>query len=93
MDQIFRAYFEENKSLGELTVLEDCASKAGLDRASEFLSNSDSGAQEVRKEMQDYGRAFQCTGVPMFIVDGKHTLNGAQESMAFLRLFRNLKES
>ena len=29
VNQLFRAYFEENKSIGELTVLEECATKAG----------------------------------------------------------------
>mmetsp|Transcript_10739 Transcript_10739/g.19319 ORF Transcript_10739/g.19319 Transcript_10739/m.19319 type:complete len:169 (+) Transcript_10739:301-807(+) len=94
VEQIFQAYFTENKSLGERTVLEECASKAGLAQSSiDFLSDSNNnsdGTREVRDEMQDYGRAFQCTGVPMFIVDGKHTLSGAQESDSFLRLFGKL---
>lgn len=90
VEQVFKAYFEDNKSLGEQSVLEECASKAGLDKSSDFLSNSDSGAREVRGEMQEFGRAFRCTGVPMFIVDGKHKLSGAQESDAFLRLFGKL---
>mmetsp|Transcript_9775 Transcript_9775/g.17596 ORF Transcript_9775/g.17596 Transcript_9775/m.17596 type:complete len:153 (+) Transcript_9775:417-875(+) len=90
VEQVFQAYFEENKSLGEQAVLEECASKAGLAQSSDFLSNSELGAREVRGEMQEYGRAFQCTGVPMFVVDGKFTLSGAQESDAFLRLFGKL---
>ena len=40
--------------------------------------------------MQQYGRNFQCTGVPMFIIDGKFVLNGAQESDQFLRVFSKL---
>ena len=90
VESIFKAYFEENKSLGETEVLQECATRAGFEQTSEFLSNSELGSNEVRLEMQEYGRAFQCTGVPMFVVDGKFVLNGAQESDAFLRTFAKL---
>lgn len=100
VESLFKAYFEENKSLGEQQVLEDCATRAGLlscddgDKQSsiyEFLSSSAQlGTMEVRKEMQEYGRAFRCSGVPMFIVDGSAVLNGAQESDAFLKTFERL---
>lgn len=90
VERIFRAYFEDNESLGEQTVLETCASEAGLVGAGDFLSDPDAGAREVRDEMREYGRKFRCTGVPMFVVDGRHKLSGAQESDAFLRLFERL---
>lgn len=90
VQQLFKAYFEENKSLGELSVLEECATKAGYEQSHDFLSNAQLGTTEVRQEMQQYGRAFQCTGVPMFIVDGRVKLSGAQESDAFLRVFESL---
>jgi len=90
--RLFRAYFEENKSLGELSVLEECAKDAGLDEQllHDFMSNANLGTSEVRQEMQEYGRAFQCTGVPMFIVDGTVKLSGAQEPDTFVRVFESL---
>jgi predicted DsbA family dithiol-disulfide isomerase len=90
VQQIFRAYFEENKSLGEISVLEECATKAGYKESHNFLSNVHMGTSEVSQEMQEFGRAFQCTGVPMFIVDGRVKLSGAQEPDAFLRVFKSL---
>ena len=90
VESLFKAYFEENRSLGEQTVLEDCASRAGYSDSTEFLSNSELGKHEVKDEMQQFGRDFQCTGVPMFIIDGKFVLNGAQESDQFLRVFAKL---
>lgn len=90
VESLFKAYFEENKSLGEQTVLEECANRAGYTDSSAFLSNSELGKQEVKEEMQKYGRNFKCTGVPMFIIDGKFVLNGAQESDQFLRVFAKL---
>lgn len=91
VERLFRAYFEENHSLGEHSVLEMCAKEAGLsDMEPYFLSNSELGTREVMQEMQDYGRAYQCSGVPMFIIDGKVKLSGAQEPDAFLRVFGRL---
>lgn len=96
VERLFKAYFEENKSLGEQSVLEECASRAGCDTThdtstiSNFLSDSTLGTGEVRQEMQEYGRTFQCRGVPMFIVDENAVLSGAQESDAFLRVFGRL---
>ncbi len=91
VERLFRAYFEENHSLGEHSVLEMCAKEAGLsDMEPNFLSNSELGTREVMQEMQDYGRAYQCSGVPMFIIDGKVKLSGAQEPDAFLRVFGRL---
>ena len=90
VESLFKAYFEENRSLGEQAVLEDCASRAGYSDSSGFLSNSELGKHEVKDEMQQFGRDFQCTGVPMFIIDGKFVLNGAQESDQFLRVFAKL---
>eukprot|EP00986_Skeletonema_menzelii_P000161 scaffold34_cov92-Skeletonema_menzelii.AAC.2 len=81
---------EENKSLGEQVVLEECASRAGFSDSLEFLSQSELGKHEVKQEMQQYGHDFQCSGVPMFIIDGKYVLNGAQESDQFLRVFAKL---
>ena len=94
VERLFRAYFEENRSLGEQSVLEMCAREAGLssedDNIADFLSNSESGLREVKQEMQDYGRAYQCSGVPMFIIAGKVKLSGAQEPDAFLSVFGRL---
>lgn len=90
VESLFKAYFEENKSLGEEVVLEECASRAGFSDSLEFLSQSELGKHEVKQEMQQYGHDFQCSGVPMFIIDGKYVLNGAQESDQFLRVFAKL---
>ena len=73
-------------------MLEECAKDAGLDEQllHDFMSNANLGTSEVRQEMQEYGRAFQCTGVPMFIVDGTVKLSGAQEPDTLVRVFESL---
>lgn len=90
VESLFQAYFEEGKSLGETTVLRDCALNAGMENSSPLWADPVLGKEEVRAEIVSYGREFECTGVPMFIVDGKYVLNGAQEGHQFLRVFEKL---
>jgi predicted DsbA family dithiol-disulfide isomerase len=56
-----------------------------------MLSSVAMGCDEVMREKEEYGRAFQCSGVPMFIVNGQFVLHGAQEDTAFLRVFGKLR--
>jgi predicted DsbA family dithiol-disulfide isomerase len=91
VERVFKAYFEENKSIENKNVLQEIAEEVGLgDKSRELMANDDLGLQEVEREKNDYGLSFQCSGVPMFIVDGKYVLNGAQEDTAFMRVFRKL---
>ena len=91
VERLFKAYFVENKSIETKEVLQSCAEDVGLgEKCRELLANDETGKDEVMREKQEYGRAFQCTGVPMFVVDQKYVLNGAQEQAAFLRVFGKL---
>ena len=95
VNEIFHAYFEEEKSLGVNTVLEDCARKAGMDSSiiSQVLSNESLGKDEVEREMIEFGRKWNCRGVPLFIVDGKYPLSGAQPPSMFLEVFDEIVSS
>jgi predicted DsbA family dithiol-disulfide isomerase len=89
VDSIFKAYFEEEKSLGELSVLEECAKDAGID-ATALLADTSIGKQEVSQEMKEFRTKYQCNGVPFFIIDGKHTMSGAQPPEEFVAVFEEL---
>jgi len=92
VESLFKAYFEDNKSIEERDVLQECAVESGLgDECREMLSSVAMGCDEVMREKEEYGRAFQCSGVPMFIVNGQFVLHGAQEDTAFLRVFGKLR--
>ena len=43
----------------------------------------------MEKELQDFANGV--TGVPLFIIDGKHRLSGAQEPETFVQLFNKLE--
>jgi len=89
VDAVFKAYFEEEKSLGENSVLEECAKNAGMD-VTDLLEDKSIGNMEVSHEMKDFKTKYRCNGVPFFIIDGKHTLSGAQPPDEFLAIFEEL---
>mmetsp|Transcript_25162 Transcript_25162/g.35444 ORF Transcript_25162/g.35444 Transcript_25162/m.35444 type:complete len:201 (+) Transcript_25162:251-853(+) len=93
VEALFSAYFEQELSLGERSVLKSCAEKAGMstaDKEAVLEENSAIGAQEVKREMRQFRSKWRCTGVPMFIVDGQHTFSGAQPAEAFVPILKEL---
>jgi len=92
VESLFKAYFEEEQSMGERSVLIDCASRVGMDNAKEFLEGADNGKEETLKELEEYrSGAYAVTGVPFFIFNnGKHSFSGAQSSNAILSVFKKL---
>jgi predicted DsbA family dithiol-disulfide isomerase len=91
VNELFSAYFENEQSLGETTVLKECANKAGMDAAAIFQDES-IGQSEVEAEMTEFASRWNCRGVPLFIVDGKYPLSGAQPKEAFLEVFDMLQK-
>jgi predicted DsbA family dithiol-disulfide isomerase len=75
---LFRALFQEGRDVGRPEVLADVAAEAGLDRdeAVEFLAG-DRLAHDVAAAHQQAER-IGIRGVPVFIVDRKHAITGAQ---------------
>ena len=98
VEELFRAYFTQEKSLGEREVLVECAAAVGLDvsdvlAADDGIDGSGVGTREVQEEMEAYARRWNCRGVPLFVIDDKYPLSGAQPPEAFLDVFDDLEES
>lgn len=92
VDALFEAYFENERSLGERGVLEACADRAGMpsEATERLLDDETIGKAEVERERREYRRKWSCTGVPLFVVDGKYPLSGAQPPEAFAEVFEEL---
>ena len=93
MEEIFRAYFCEEKAPCDRDVLLAAARSAGLDdtKAREVLDAPTAELGELDEQMQRFARGV--SGVPFFIVsDGKKRfkLSGAQPPEAFLEVFEEL---
>ena len=88
VEQLFKAYFEDEQSMGEDAVLLDYANRAGMDTTaiSAILSDEKMHSDAVRQEMKSFGQ--HCSGVPFFIIDNKFALSGAQEADTLLDVFQ-----
>jgi len=94
VESLFKAYFEEEKSMGDLSVLIDCANRVEgmMDDVSvkEFLEESNNGKNETLKELEEYRRVYGVSGVPFFIFNEKYSFSGAQPPDEILSVFKKL---
>lgn len=76
-NEVFKAYWQDGKDIGNLNVLLDIIEKLGLDPkdARDFLENEK--ASEKMAEFSLEARAFGIDGVPTFII-GRIIIEGAQ---------------
>jgi len=75
---LFRAYFEDGRDIGDHEVLADIADGLGMDAAVvQKLLASDADANDIRQRDAQF-REMGITGVPTFIVGGKHAVPGCQ---------------
>lgn len=89
VESLFKAYFEEEKSMGEQDVLLECAERAGMD-ATEMFQNTTIGKKETLSEMMQYRRGYGVTGVPFFIFNDEHSFSGAQPASEIMSIFKKL---
>jgi len=81
LNQIHRAYFDEGRNLGDVEVLTDIASKAGMDvAAAKAAVTDDHLVAQVRKEALA-ASSSGINGVPHFVF-GSKVLHGAQSPEA-----------
>jgi predicted DsbA family dithiol-disulfide isomerase len=92
IEELFAAYFENEKDITRQDILIEAAVKAGLDEkeAKEWLE-SGKGGPEVDKEVQD-AVAQNISGVPNFTINDQFEIGGAQDASAFVQLFERLKK-
>ncbi|MCA8934315.1 MAG: DsbA family oxidoreductase [Rhodospirillaceae bacterium] len=84
-DGLFRAYFMEARDIGDLAVLTELATAAGMDadEVGQFL-DSDNGEEAVR-QMESVAYQMGITGVPFFIFNGRIGVSGAQSPEVLLQ--------
>ena len=88
--ELFKAYFEEGRNVGDRAVLLDVAEAAGMDRsvvAALFSAGAD--VDSVKEEI-GMARDMGVTGVPCFIIDNKYAVMGAQSVDVLTNAFREI---
>lgn len=90
VEALFRAYFLNGQDLTDPSTLADAAAEAGLDRAEMAgLLASDAALDVVRTEETQVLRAG-VSSVPLFIINGRVALSGAQPPESFQRAFEQV---
>jgi predicted DsbA family dithiol-disulfide isomerase len=88
---IFHAYFTEGLDIGKADVIADIAGKSGLDEKETLSAVRDdryaSRLNETRKEASLIG----LTGVPLFVIENKYKIVGAQPIETFRDLLDKIK--
>jgi predicted DsbA family dithiol-disulfide isomerase len=87
VEALFRAYFTEGRDISKRQTLLDLVADAALDRQkAENVLNGVAGLDAII-EADKQARQIGVEGVPLFIINGKITLSGAQQPDAFLDAF------
>ncbi|MCU4580689.1 DsbA family oxidoreductase [Acinetobacter gyllenbergii] len=93
-EAFFHAYMTEGLAIGEREVVEEIASRIGLDNAEvEYVLDSDELADFVRHDEQIAHEQLKVTGVPFFVFEQKLALSGAQPREVFLQALQQAQSS
>jgi len=93
-EAFFHAYMTEGLAIGEREVVEEIASRIGLDNAEvEYVLDSDELADFVRHDEKIAHEQLKVTGVPFFVFDQKLALSGAQPREIFLQALQQAQTS
>ena len=87
-EALLAAYFTGARNVGDHEVLREVALGAGLDpvRVDAVLA-SDEYAAAVQADI-DQAHAYGASGVPLFVIDGRYGVSGAQPAATFAQVIR-----
>ncbi|MEM0923165.1 MAG: DsbA family oxidoreductase [Pseudomonadota bacterium] len=93
VDQLFHRYFVEGEDIGSHDVLLDVAETAGME--GEVVARLLKGDAEIEalKAEEAQARQMGVTGVPCFIVNGRHVVQGAQDQPTWEKIITELTEA
>jgi len=90
-ENMFHAYFTEALDIGKPDVIADVAKRSGLEEK-KTLNAVNNGRYELRlNEAREEVEAIGLTGVPLFIINNKYQITGAQPIETFRNLLDKIK--
>ncbi|MDF2892172.1 MAG: hypothetical protein K0R80_2539 [Clostridia bacterium] len=82
-EEVFHAYFNEGKNIGDVEVLSSIAESLGLNQE-EMVTKLEAGAYDyVLNDTQNTAHQYDIVSTPTFIIDDKYAIVGAQPVEAF----------
>ena len=92
VSRLFKAYFEDGRDIGDREVLLEIAGGLSLDTDMVArLLDSDADADDIRAR-DAHARRSGVTGVPTFVVGGRHVLPGAQPVETWASVITELRQ-
>ena len=90
-ENMFHAYFTEGLDIGSRDVIAAVAARSGID-GKEMLAAATDGRYESRlDEARREGESLGLTGIPLFIVNNKYKITGAQPLNVFREFLDKVK--
>jgi predicted DsbA family dithiol-disulfide isomerase len=83
-ERLLKAYFVENRFIGDIEVLVDIAREAGLDAQAARVFLQDPAQLEAVARADAQARSMGISGVPFFIFNQKLAVSGAQDPATLL---------
>ena len=90
-ENMFHAYFTEGLDIGKTDVIAAVAKKSGLDQTETLSAVRDSRYALRLNEARKEGELLGLTGIPLFIIENKYQITGAQPIETFRRYLDKIK--
>lgn len=90
-ENIFHAYFTEGLDIGNTDVIADVAGKSDLDEKETLSAVNDGRYASRLNEARKEGSLIGLTGIPLFIIENKYQITGAQPIETFRHFLEKLK--
>lgn len=91
-ENLFKAYFEDGKDIGDRETLLQLAEGAGLSREEVEQAWQDQGWEERLRHIREAAEREAVTGTPTFVVNDKYRIVGALPYEEFQNALRRIKE-
>jgi predicted DsbA family dithiol-disulfide isomerase len=91
-ENMFQAYFTNGLDIGNPDVIAAIAKKSGLDEKETLSAVSDDRYTARLNEARKEGQMLNLTGIPLFIIENKYKIIGAQPIEIFHNLLLKLNE-
>ena len=89
---LFRAYFRDGRDIGDPEVLADLAAETGMVRRVVARMLAQDTDREMIAERDAAAREMGVSGVPLFLVAGRHAVSGAQPVSLWQQVIDELAE-
>jgi predicted DsbA family dithiol-disulfide isomerase len=90
-ENMFHAYFTEGLDIGKPDVITKVAGKSGLDEKETLSAVRDGRYASRLNEARKEGQLLGLTGIPLFIIENKYQIAGAQPIETFRELLDKIK--